>query len=137
MVLRFLRIVSVVVLLSSVAFGEIGTGTVKGLVTDSEGAVIGKARVILHWDPAGSQVGLKTNTGSKEDRLVTTDSNGEFQLNVPWGFYDVFVSASAFSPHCQKIRVKGDSKLAVKLLLDPQVSKELDGTLVSPDPSQR
>jgi hypothetical protein len=75
--LRFLKIVSVVFFLSVLAFAQ-QEGTVTGTVMDSEGAVIVKARVLVHWDPAGSQVGLKTNIGIKEDREVTTDENGEF-----------------------------------------------------------
>jgi hypothetical protein len=124
--LRFLKIVSVVLFLSVVALAQPEEGTVRGTVIDSEGAVISKARILVHWDPAGSQVGLKTNVGIKEDREVTTDTNGEFEVCLPWGFYDMFVSAPAFSPYCQKIRVKGDSKSRIKLNVDHLVSVELD-----------
>jgi hypothetical protein len=106
--------------------------TLKGVITDSEGAVISNARVIVHWDPAGSRVGLTTNIGIKEDREATTDQNGGFQMRLPWGFYDVFVSSMAFSPNFQKIRVKSDVNLRMKLAVDPSVSKELGGMLVSP-----
>lgn len=81
--LRLLKIVGVVSFLSVVVFAQVDEGTVRGTVIDSEGAVISKARVLLHWDPAGSQVGLKTNVGIKEDREVTTDANGEFELHLP------------------------------------------------------
>ena len=44
------------------------------------------------------------------------------------GFYDVFVTAGAFSPHCEKIRLKGkEVKIyVVKLKISPVTSKELD-----------
>lgn len=106
--LQFLKIVSVVFFVAVVAFAQAEESTVRGAVMDSEGAVISKARVLLHWDPAGSPVGLKTNIGIKEDREVTTNENGVFQARLPWGFYDMVVSATAFSPYCQKIRVRGN-----------------------------
>ena len=49
----------------------------------------------------------------------------------------MFVSAPAFSPSCQKIRVKADSNLRIKLDVDPLISKELGGMLVSPAPTQK
>jgi hypothetical protein len=41
-----------------------------GQVTDSEGAVIANARVLVHWDPSGSTVGLSDNIGIKQDVTV-------------------------------------------------------------------
>ena len=47
--------------------------TFSGTVRDSEGAVIAKAHVVIHWDPAGSNY-LGDNVGIKEDITVSTDS---------------------------------------------------------------
>jgi hypothetical protein len=101
--------------------------TLSGTVRDSEGAVISNARIIVHWDPSGSHY-LKDNIGMKEDLTATTDSNGRFSLDLPAGFYDVFVSAMAFSPHCEKIRLKGkeEKTYTVKLKVSPVTSQELD-----------
>src|SRR5215469_747483 len=100
--------------------------TLSGTVRDSEGAVIAKAHVVIHWDRAGSEY-LGNNPGIKEDITVTTESDGKFSLELPPGFYDVFVTASAFTPHCEKIRLKDKSKtLDVKLTVSPVASKELD-----------
>ena len=101
--------------------------TISGTVRDSEGAVISNAHVIVHWDPSGSNY-LKDNFGIKEDISATTDSNGHFSLDLPPGFYDVFVTAMAFSPHCDKVRLKGkDTKTyEFKLEVSPVTSKELD-----------
>ena len=80
-------------------------GTLSGIVRDSEGAVIANAHVVVHWDPSGSNY-LKDDIGIKEDIAATTDSSGHFSVELPPGFYDVFVTAMAFTPHCDKVRVK-------------------------------
>jgi hypothetical protein len=71
---------------------------------------------------------VKDNIGIKQDITVMTDSKGQFSLELPPGFYDVFVMAAAFSPHCQKIRLKakGVKNYKVKLELSPVTSEELD-----------
>lgn len=101
--------------------------TLSGTVRDSEGAVISKAYVVVHWDPSGSNY-LKDNLGLKQDITATTDSNGRFSLDLPPGFYDVFVTATAFSPHCKKVRLKDKEAKAydVKLKVDPITLRELD-----------
>jgi hypothetical protein len=100
--------------------------TFSGTVRDSEGAVIAKAHVVIHWDPAGSNY-LGDNVGIKEDITVSTDSDGKFSLELPRGFYDVFVTATAFTPYCGKIRLKDRPKtFDVKLKVSPVASKELD-----------
>lgn len=106
-------------------------GTLKGTVTDSEGAVIRGARVLVHWDSSGSDVGLKSNVGLKTDVTVHTDDRGEFTTSLPPGFYDVFVSANAFSPTCLKARIIA-GKLSIqklKLQASPLVTKELGDPL--------
>ena len=45
----------------------VSDGILKGVVTDSEGAAISGARVVMHWDSSGAAVGLKSNVGSKSD----------------------------------------------------------------------
>ena len=101
--------------------------TLSGTVRDSEGAVIPKAYVVVHWDGAGSNY-LRHNVGIKQDITVSTDSNGKFSLELPPGFYDVFITATAFAPHCEKIRVKETQtkSVEVKLALSKVTSKELD-----------
>jgi hypothetical protein len=100
--------------------------TLSGTVRDSEGAVIAKAHVIIHWDPAGSNY-LGDNVGINEGITVSTDSDGKFSLELRPGFYDVFVTATAFTPYCEKIRLKDRPKtLDVKLTVSPVASKELD-----------
>jgi|ERR1051326_1620751 hypothetical protein len=100
---------------------------VTGQVTDSEGAVIGNARVLVHWDSSGSTVRLKDNIGIKEDISVITDGSGHYSAAVPPGFYDVFVSATGFTPMATKVRVKVErpATFSPRLSADPIVTKEL------------
>jgi hypothetical protein len=102
-------------------------GTLSGTVRDSEGAVISNAHVVVHWDSSGSNY-LKDNLGIKQDIAATTDSNGRFSVELPPGFYDVFVTAMAFTPHCDKIRLKDKEARTydVKLKISPVTLKELD-----------
>jgi Carboxypeptidase regulatory-like domain len=110
----------------SCAFGAPQTA-ITGQITDSEGAVIANARVLVHWDPSGSAVGLRDNNGIKQDVMVVTDASGHYSANVPPGFYDVFVSAMAFTPAATKVRVKEGQPgtFSPKLNADPLVTKEL------------
>jgi hypothetical protein len=102
----------------------------RGVVVDSEGSPIPRARILVHWDSSGSTVGLKANVGIKSDLVVESKANGEFGAELPPGFYDVFVSASAFSPECRKIRIKSGEVLPynAKLKADPIITKELGDT---------
>lgn len=101
--------------------------TIRGQIADSEGAAIANARVLIHWDSSGSTVGLSDNIGIKQDVIVATDTSGQYSANVPPGFYDVFVSAGAFTPTAAKVRVKeGEATIfSTKLKADPLVSKEI------------
>src|ERR1700722_13929640 len=121
-----MNLIRLSVLLLSAVISTSAT-TISGTVRDSEGAVISKAQVIVHWDPSGSNY-LKDNLGIKQDIVATTDSNGHFSVELPPGFYDVFVTAMAFTPHCDKVRLKDKEarKYDVKLKISPVTSKELD-----------
>ena len=106
-----------------------GSQPLTGTVRDSEGAVIARAQITVHWDLAGSKV-LTTNVGIANDVTARTDEEGRFRLDLPPGFYDVFVSAMAFSPHCTKVRVLRPVRLNLKLRADPIVTKEIGDAFV-------
>src|ERR1700688_309531 len=118
----------VVVLLFLARLSADPQSTLTGQVTDSEGAVISNARVLRHWDSSGSAVG---HLGFKQDVIVVTDASGHYSANVPAGFYDVFVSAPAFTPIAAKVIVKEqEAMFNAKLYVDPLVSKEIGGVKV-------
>jgi hypothetical protein len=104
-----------------------------GRVADSEGAAIKGARVFVIWDSSGSMLGLRDNVGAVDARSAVTDAAGRYSIELPPGFYDVFVSAGSFSPAADKVRVKAGQTAIhdAKLSVDPIVSRELSGTRVT------
>lgn len=80
----------------------------KGTVTDPGGAVLSRARVLIHWDSSGGNQ-VPDNLGIENDIVAITNNDGEFLVNLPSGFYDVFISFSAFQPEARKIRVRDGS----------------------------
>ena len=103
------------------------TTVLKGTITDSEGAAIRGARVLVHWDQSGARVGLKSNVGLQQDLILETNAKGEFRAELHPGFYDVFVTANAFSPQCRKIRIKPGETATYNTTLkaDPLVTSEM------------
>jgi hypothetical protein len=122
-----MRITIYIVLAVASAAFAFGDTRFSGTVTDENGGGISGAMVLLHWDPAGSAVGLDSNVGIKADLVLTTDKKGTFAAELPPGFYDLFVSAMAFTPACRKIRLTGIAASEPKFRLkpDPKVTKEL------------
>jgi len=97
--------------------------TISGTVRDSEGGVISKARITIVNDPS---LPVKDTV----DKVVASDEKGQFAVTVVSGFYDVFVSAPAFSPTCTKVRVtEADPAIySPRLGVDPLVIKESGDT---------
>ena len=98
--------------------------TLSGTIRDSEGAAISNAHVIIHWDSTSRDY----NVGIREDKVISTDVNGQFSLDLPPGLYDVFVAATAFSPHCEKIRIKenGPRSYEIRLRVSEVASEQSD-----------
>jgi hypothetical protein len=70
------------------AFGQAITGTIRGTVTDSSGAVVPNATVSV------------VNTETKLTRTVQTDGSGEFSAPLlAIGHYDVVIEVSGFSKY--------------------------------------
>ncbi|HMK20819.1 MAG TPA: carboxypeptidase-like regulatory domain-containing protein [Terriglobales bacterium] len=102
---------------------------IKGVVTDSEGAVIAKARVFIHWDGSSKMI---VSGDAVPDISVLTDDKGAYTTAVPPGFYDLFVTSPAFTPVASKVIVKPGQPATfnAKLYVDPLVSKEIGGMQV-------
>jgi len=79
-------------------------GKLAGQVSDAANAPIAKAFVLVH-QPEG-----------KKDFIVKV-SNGRFELSLPPGLYDVFVSASGFSPSCKRIKISAGRSAVFNPLL--------------------
>jgi hypothetical protein len=102
-------------------------GKLSGSVTDQNGTPLSESFVVVHWDSSGSTVGLASNVGISHDLNLQTGKDGGYSVDLPPGFYDVFVSSMAFTPSCQKVRVwPGESTtFGPKLAVSPVVIKEL------------
>jgi hypothetical protein len=91
-------------------------------VFDPLGAVIGKALLFVHHDPAGTTSAAST----VPDRTLNADKNGVVELALPDGFFDVCVMSPAFAPTCRKLTVRGhDTTLTFRLTLSPEVTELL------------
>jgi len=70
--------------------------------------------------------------------VIRTKEDGTFEVELPPGFYDIFVAAMAFSPTCRKVRIKPSGGLDVTLHMnaDPLYAAEM-GSRVEPVPRKR
>ena len=109
---------------ATVALGKTGS---KGTVKDSSDTPIPGAMVLIHWDSAGSAVSLTENIGIRADLTIRTTDDGSFSVDLLPGFYDVFASASAFTPTCRKIRIKPGKPMDIVLHMnaDPLYTAEM------------
>jgi hypothetical protein len=133
-----MKIVELVVLSLIATTIALGDTSFKGTVADSSDTPISAAMVLIHWDSAGSTGRLTTNVGIKEDLVIRTKGDGAFNIDLPPGFYDVFVAAMAFSPTCRKFRIKRGESLEVTLRMnaDPLYTAEM-GNRVETAPPKR
>jgi hypothetical protein len=113
---------AVALILFCFAATDVFPATVKGQVTDSEGAAIKGAHVLFHLDPSG-----RAKPATSVDAVRETSVAGYFEVQLDPGFYDVCVMATAFTPECGKILVskQGDVGHDVRLNADPLVIKHL------------
>lgn len=102
-------------------------GTLSGIVRDATNSGVPNAHVTIHWDPTGSPNPMADGK-ARQDISVTTDKNGKFSVVLPSGYYDIFVSAPAFDPQCEKLHVNdhGTKRFEVRLLLSRITMKEMD-----------
>jgi hypothetical protein len=91
-----------VCLSQAVAHGKTSAmGTLKGVVTDPNGAPYGFVLIrIVH-----SGVNDRRQTVEKEIK-VRADINGQFTVKLAPGIYDLFVSIRGLSPVAEKVKVE-------------------------------
>lgn len=88
---------------------DVGT-QLRGIIFSSEHAGLANCDVVIAWD--GSSTTEQEFGLSQPVRVTTTNSKGEFSVDLFPGPYDVCVRASGFERSCHKIRIE-DSKEAV------------------------
>jgi hypothetical protein len=125
------RTLFLLVILLAPTIPAFSTTLLTGVVTDSDGAVIPNAYIIVHWDSSGSYDRRIENIGVKDDRVLHADQTGAFALELPPGFYDVFVGSEGFTPTCCKIRLKHETKVTYspKLKVDRTICREIPCTI--------
>jgi hypothetical protein len=107
------------------------TSTVKGIVVDSQGAVISDAYVLFQKDavqrehPTARRLPLRTN------------NHGEFTAYLPSGYYDLIIKAAGFAPYCHRMKThKGISDIRLVLKINRlKIIDTLPATLVETQPS--
>jgi hypothetical protein len=116
----------------AIASGE----TLKGAVKDSLDTPIAGATVVIHWDSAGSTVGLKDNIGVRADLSIRTKEDGTFSVELPPGFYDVFAASPTFTPVCRKVRTKPGQAMEItfRMNTDPLYTAEMGNRIEAVPP---
>lgn len=77
---------AIVIIMAAAIFGQSNTGSITGVVTDQNGAVVPNATVTA------------TNQGTNENRSVQTDGEGRYDVpSLPTGVYTIEASGSGFS----------------------------------------
>jgi hypothetical protein len=95
------------------------SGTLKGVVTDSAGAVIPGALVrVERWKTNDARQFFLAN-----EIPMYTGTNGEFSRLLPPGIYDVFISGALFSPVAKKVKIESNKVTMVspQLQYDPLI----------------
>ena len=84
-------LLTLLILFTTVAFGQLTTADILGTVTDASGAVVPNATVTL------------TNLGTNETRIAQTGSSGDYTFTLlPVGHYSVSVKATGFEASINK-----------------------------------
>jgi Fe(3+) dicitrate transport protein len=89
-----------------------GPGAVTGLVVDVSGAPVARAVVTLRRESVGYT------------RSTETEAEGRFRLEAPPGDYDLAASAGGFSVARLAVRLSGEEREEVRLVLRPGVFTE-------------
>ena len=95
------------------------SGTLKGIVSDTEGAAL-SAHIVIHEDIVG-----RGNAPHQQDVIPVVDKDGRFTVELTPGFYDVCAMADAFTPSCRKVLIKVGlaTEYWIQLRADPKVSE--------------
>lgn len=92
---------------------------ITGQVTDAVGAVLPKARVLIHCDLSSGC--------TADDVSVSTDARGTYSATVETGSYDLFVSSPGMTPVAVKVTVKTGKKTRFDISLKVAPGIDLRG----------
>jgi hypothetical protein len=116
-------IVALLLFSVGMALGQAVTGTLLGTVTDSSGAVVAGAKVVL------------TNLGTSIARTQQTNGSGNYVFaDIPEGNYSVSVEMANFKKNTRtNIRVTTNTSVRVDMQLQPgNITQEIEVTAAPP-----
>lgn len=114
---RAASLAAIAVIFAFAAFGQSNTGSITGVITDQNGAIVPNATVTV------------TNQGTNEKRTVQADNAGRYEApSLSTGVYSIEASASGF----QATTVK-DLRLAVGEKARADVALSVSGVAVTVD----
>ena len=87
------------------------TGVLHGRISDTLGAAISRAFVLVHGD------GRVGNTWVKVNQQVDVNINGEFQIQLAPGLYDLFIGSPGFIPYAKKVKIQTGKQTILKIKL--------------------
>jgi len=111
--LRWLMLSLMVVSYAGVGFGQSTSGSVNGTVTDSSGAMIPGAKVVI------------SNAVSGYSRTVIADSGGQFHVsNLPFNPYNVTVTEAGFQSFSKSLQVSSAIPVVLTAVLQVATSNQ-------------
>ena len=120
--MRFIRLIVSIVLLTLPGFGQVGTATLSGTVTDPTGAVIPRAEVVLK------------RSLQQFSRQSVTEVHGEYVIPaIPPGKYELAIRAKGFADET-RTDISLDSGQASTLNIAMNVAGATQQVLVSEAP---
>jgi hypothetical protein len=87
------------------------TGILQARIADTLGAAISRAFVLVHGD------GLVGNTWVKVNQQFDVNINGEFQIQLAPGLYDLFIGSPGFIPYAKKVKIQPGKPTILKIKL--------------------
>jgi hypothetical protein len=87
------------------------TGVLQARIADTLGAAIDRAFVLVHG------YGRVGNVWVKVDQQVDVNINGEFQIQLAPGLYDLFVGSPGFIPYAKKVKIQPGKPTVLKIKL--------------------
>src|ERR1700737_130574 len=105
--IQVLAVTLLALMLSLNTFAQSTTATVRGKITNESGNTISKAEINA------------VNTASGFVQTVTAQSDGNYQLNLQPGTYNIVVAATGYEPKTQDVTVLLGQKLELDLRMTP------------------
>jgi hypothetical protein len=101
-------------------------GSLKGTLSDPQGAAMPNVHIQLRWNPRQAAGGVTTGKLKQLPRAwqprkkwlqVATDRTGKFSVELPTGNWDLFAYLNGFAPACRVVSIEAGTTTEVELRL--------------------